>query len=124
MVKEELGNVETIVEKLRNELGTKVDSLQGELTEVKHYTLVLANHTESHLEDKEELASLQRDMNSTLHILQEIKNQLVSLREENSTTHENLHALSCSELHTNNPSDYYWLRGSSDKVYCDMDRQS
>ncbi len=105
-IKKEMANLETTVEGLRSGLGAKVESLEGEL---QHY---LANHTESHLEVKEELASLQGDMNSTLYILQELKNQLI-----------NLHVPSCSELHPNSPSGYYWLR-SSVKVYCDMDRQS
>ncbi len=65
-------------------------------------------------------------MNSTMYVLQEVKNQLISLREENSTTIQGLLPYgSCSELHPNSPSGYYSLAGdSSEKVYCDMDRQS
>ncbi len=154
-IKEELASIETTVDGLGNDLGTKVESLEGELGEVKHYTLVHTNHTEKdlgdmkeeltnmrndlgakvgslegelntkHLEVKEELASLQRDTNSTLHMLQELKNQLIDLRQESSLAHQDLLPGSCSELHTNSRSGYYLLAGnSSEKVYCDMDRLS
>ncbi len=55
-------------------VGRKVNSLESELHKV----------TESHLEVREELAGLQRDMNSTLCLLQELRRQLVNLRQENS----------------------------------------
>ncbi len=154
-IKKEMANLETTVEGLRSVLETKVESLEGGLGEVKHYTLVHADHTEKdlgdmkeeltnlrndlgakvgslegelntkHLEVQEELASLQRDMNSTLYVLQELKNQLIDRRQENSIAHQDLLPGSCSELHPNSRSGYYLLAGnSSEKVYCDMDRQS
>ncbi len=106
-VKEELTNI-------TEHVGRKVDSLESELREV----------TENHLEVREELAGLQRDMNSTLYLLQEVRSQLVNLRQENSADHQNILAGSCSELELNSRSGYYWLRGMSEQVYCDMDRQS
>ncbi len=114
----DLGDMKEELTNLRNDLGTKVDSLEGELHEF------LANHTESHLEVKEELASLQRDTNSTLYMLQELNNQLINLREENSIAHQNLRPGSCSELASQSESGYYSLKGLSEEVYCDMDRQS
>ncbi len=63
-------------------------------------------------------------MNSTLYLLQEVRSQLVNLRQENSDDHQNILAGSCSELELNSRSGYYWLRGMSEQVYCDMDRQS
>ncbi len=127
-------------------MGTTVEALGNDLEELKHCALVNANHTEKnsnllrdlgtkvdsieeelntkHLEVKEELASLQRDMNSSLYILQELKIQLINLREEDSVAHQRLLTVSCSELPSHGKSGYYWLRGSPEKVYCDMDRQS
>ncbi len=70
------------------------------------------------------MASLQRDMNSTLYILQELKNQLMNLTQEDPDAHHRRLPDSCSELYPNSQSGYYWLSGLSEKVYCDMDRQS
>ncbi len=94
---------------MREHVGRKVDSLESELHKV----------TENHLEVREELAGLLRDMNSTLYLLQELRSQLVNLRQENSADHYNILPNSCSELHPNSRSGHYLLRGLSEQVYCD-----
>ncbi len=133
-VKEHLHAVEAKVEGIERELveikalanDTENGDWKTELTELG--TKVhrgFANQTETYLEVKEELASLQRDVNSTLYLLQDLRSQLVNLRQEVSVDYRNTLAGSCSELHPNSQSGYYMLQGnSSEQVYCDMDRQS
>ncbi len=63
-------------------------------------------------------------MNSTLYLLQDLRSQLVNLRQENSDNHHSILPGSCNELQAYRHSGYYRLRGSSEQVYCDMDRQN
>ncbi len=111
--------VATEMASLQQEVQTMKSVFESELQQLGQKVNKMLQNTENQHRIGQELAMMQGDINSTLFAIQELKQQLNTLREDLILTPR-----SCSELDPSSPSGYYLVNWNRASVYCDMERQS